>query len=256
MPPTRELRGRLVRRASGRSGSPGHGSAHSEAGGGSHRGAARSEVHEVESPRVLDRWAAGARASRGLPQSGAARHCQTRRRLRKRDPPRESPRCVDGGGGRAPGRGGRADLRGSDDGGGERTVGSPSGLPPSSVGCSRRGPGRTACRWRIRSGSVDISPVAGSPSEVPRPAVRPDEEHGRRHPQTHPNVRQSGWSSLCAYEDRGSSTRGLGALTPGPHLLRATVGHTPPHALTHSRVGAARRGPTSGRARGVRPLAR
>ena len=63
-----------------------------------------------------------------------------------------------------------------------------------------------------------------------------------------------GWSSLCAFEDRGSSTRGLGALTPGPHLLRATVGQTP--ARTYPRVGAARRGPTFGRARGVRPWGR
>ena len=51
-----------------------------------------------------------------------------------------------------------------------------------------------------------------------------------RSPQTCDNP---GWSSLCAFEDRGSSTRGLGALTPGPHLLRATLGHTP--TRTHSR---------------------
>jgi hypothetical protein len=35
-----------------------------------------------------------------------------------------------------------------------------------------------------------------------------------------------GRSSLCL-EDRGSSTRGLGAATPGPHLLQATVGQKP-----------------------------
>ena len=72
-----------------------------------------------------------------------------------------------------------------------------------------------------------------------------------RSPQTCDNP---GWSSLCAYEDRGSSTRGLGALTPGPHLLRATLGQKP--TRTHSRVGAPRRGPALGRARGLRPLGR
>jgi hypothetical protein len=122
---------------------------------------------------------------------------------RKGDPPRESPRDVDVGGARAPGRSGRADLRGSSGGAGARTAGSPSGLRPSSVGCSRRGPGRSACRWRTRPGSEGISPTAASPSGNPRPAVRSDEEHGRRRSQIHPNVRQSGLVELVCLRRQG-----------------------------------------------------
>jgi hypothetical protein len=74
---------------------------------------------------------------------------------------------------------------------------------------------------------------------------------------------------LCAFEDRGSSTRGLGACTPGPHLLLAdgrvrrrpyALGavDTGATACGHRRVGAARRGSTFGRAgrspRGQGPL--
>lgn len=73
-----------------------------------------------------------------------------------------------------------------------------------------------------------------------------------------------GWSSLWVFEDGCSSTRGLGASTPGPHLLLAN-GRTRwrPYALgavdaggatcDHCRVGATRRGSTFGRA-GCSPL--
>ena len=130
----------------------------------------------------------------------------------------------------------------------------------------RAGFGRAA--WA----AVDVSPVAAPADREHGLAARASRQPQRRlrgihrlrsvptrntaadtpgSPQTCDNP---GRPSLCAFEDRGSSTRGLGALTPGPHLLRATVGQTP--VRTHSRVGAARRGPTSGRARGLRPLGR
>ena len=163
-----------VRYASGRSGSRGHGSAHS--------GAVRGQAHQVESPGVSDR----ARAPRGLPRSWAARYWQARRRSRKGDPPRGPPRSADAGGGHAPGRGGRAGLRGSGGGDGARAAGSRSGLQPSNAGCSRRGPGRSAGRSRTGPGSVGSAPAAASPSGNPRSAVRPDNEHSRRRSQIPP----------------------------------------------------------------------
>lgn len=62
-------------------------------------------------------------------------------------------------------------------------------------------------------------------------------------PQTCDNP---GWSSLCAFEDRGSSTRGLGALTPGPHLLRATVDQKPVRARTRGSALRAEARPPAG----------
>ena len=148
-----------------------------------------------------------------------------RRRSRKGDPPRGPPGRVGGGDGRARGRGDRVDLRGSGDDDGGRAEGSRSEPRPSSEGCSRRGRGHSACRWRRSTGSEGISLVAASPSGVPRPAVRPNEDTTDDAPGSRKTCDNPGGSSLCAYEDRGSSTRGLGASTPGPHSVLATVGH-------------------------------
>ena len=93
-------------------------------------------------------------------------------------------------------------------------------------GCSRCGPGRSVCRWRRRSGSLGIGPAALAASHSPRPFVRRDDDITIDTPGSPKTCDNPGRSSLCL-EDRGSSTRGLGALTPGPHLLRATVGQKP-----------------------------
>jgi hypothetical protein len=143
----------------------------------------------------------------------------------KGDPPRGVPRYPDACGGRAPDRGGRADLPDSGDGGDERASGSPSEPRRSSGGCSRRGPGRSACRWRRGSGSGGISPVSASSTRDPQLTVRPDEDTADDAPGSRKTCDNPGWSSLCAFEDRGSSTRGPGAPTPGPHSFLETVGH-------------------------------
>ena len=188
-----------------------------------------------------------------------------RRPAWKGDPPRGPPRCADVGGGRALDRGGRADLRDSDDGGGGHAEGSRSEPRRSSAGCNRRGRGRSVCRWRRGSGNEGISPVAAPSAGDPRPAVRPDEDTAADAPGSRKTCDNPGWSSLCAFEDRGSSTRGLGASTPGPHLLLGTVGHEqvclhralPARAscLASTAGSALRRGSTYGR-RGVRPWVR
>jgi hypothetical protein len=142
----------------------------------------------------------------------------------KGDPPRGVPCGADGGGGRVHDRGDRADLPGSGDGDGGRASGCPSGPRLRSGGCSRRGPGRSACRWRRGPGSEDISPASASSTGNPRPTVRPDKDTTDDAPGSRKTCDNPGWSSLCAFEDRGSSTRGLGAATPGPHSLLGTVG--------------------------------
>jgi hypothetical protein len=142
----------------------------------------------------------------------------------KGDPPRGLLPCAGVCGVRAPHLGGRVGLRGSDDGGDGRAVGSRSGPRPSSEGCSKRGHGHSACRWRRPSCSAGISPAAASPSGDPRPAVRPNEDTADDAPGSRKTCDNPGWSSLCLFESRGSSTRGPGASTPGPHSLLGTVG--------------------------------
>ncbi len=168
-----------------------------------------------------------------------------RRPAWKGDPPRGPPRCADVGGGRALDRGGRADLRDSDDGGGGHAEGSRSEPRRSSAGCNRRGRGRSVCRWRRGSGNEGISPVAAPSAGDPRPAVRPDEDTAADAPGSRKTCDNPGWSSLCAFEDRGSSTRGLGASTPGPHWLLATVGQkrVRSHRTPSSQAGRATRVP-------------
>jgi len=144
----------------------------------------------------------------------------------KGDPPRGAPRCADVCGGRAHDRGGRADLQGSGDGVAGLASGSPNGPRPSSGGCNRRGPGRSVCRWRRGPGSEGISPASASSTGNPRPTVRPRQGHDRRRSRIAKNVRQSGLVELVCLEDRGSSTRGPGAPTPGPHSLLGTVGQS------------------------------
>ena len=142
----------------------------------------------------------------------------------KGDPPRGLLPCAGVCGVRAPDRGGRADLRGSDDGGGGRAVGSLSGPRMSSEGCSRRGRGHSACRWRRPSRSAGISPVSASSKVFPRSTSCPNEDTADDAPRSRKTCDNPGWSSLCLFESRGSSTRGPGAFTPGPHSLLGTVG--------------------------------
>jgi len=222
-------------------------------------------AHAVEPPGRWDRRVAVAVG----PEPWTPRHCQRMGLARKGDPPRGALQGADGGGARVLDRGDRGDLRGSGDGGGGRACSSRSGPRPSSAGCSRRVRGRSACRWRRGSGSAGISPVSASPWGDPRPAVRRDEDTTDDVPGSGKTCDNPGWSSLCAFEDRGSSTRGLGASTPGPHLLLANgrarrrpyvLGAVDSDGVTcgHCRVGAARRGSTFGRAgrspRGQGPL--
>ncbi len=143
----------------------------------------------------------------------------------KGDPPRGLLRRAGACGVRARNRGGRAGLRGSGGGGDGRVVGSRSVPRQRTEGCSRHGRGRSACRWRRQSRSAGISPVSVSSSENPRPGLRPDEDTADHAPGSRKTCDNPGWSSLCAFESRGSSTRGPGAPTPGPHSLLGTVGH-------------------------------
>ena len=222
-------------------------------------------AHVVEPPGDRDRRVAVAVG----PPLWTARHCQRTGLARKGDPPRASLQGADGGGAGVHDRGDRADLPGSGDGDGGRASGCPSGPRLRSGGCSRRDPGRSACRWRRGPGSAGISPVSASPWGDPRPTVRRDEDTTDDVPGSGKTCDNPGWSSLCAFEDRGSSTRGLGAATPGPHLLLAdgrlrrrsyALGAVDAGGATcdHCRVGAARRGSTFGRAgrspRGQGPL--
>ena len=177
-------------------------------------------AHAVEPPGGWDRRVAMALG----PELWTARHCQTTRWGRKGDPPRGAPRCADVCGGRAHDRGGRADLQGSGDGVAGLASGSPSGPRPSSGGCNRRGPGRSVCRWRRGPGSEGILPASVSSTGNPRPTVRPDKDTTDDAPGSRKTCDNPGWSSLCLFESRGSSTRGPGASTPGPHSLLGTVG--------------------------------
>ena len=130
--------------------------------------------------------------------------------------------------------------------------------------------------------AIDVAAVAAPADGEDRLAARASRQPQRRRREIHGLVSRPGegttddtpgsaktcdnpgWSSLCAFEDRGSSTRGLGASTPGPHLLLAhgrarrrpyAPGAVDTGAATcgHCRVGAARRGSTFGRA-GRSPL--
>jgi len=174
-------------------------------------------AHAVEPPGRRDRRVAVAVG----PEPWTARRCQRTGLARKGDPPRGLLRGADGGGARVLDRGDRVALRGSGDGAGGRVCSSRSGPRPSSAGCSRRAPGRSACRWRREPGSAGISPVSASPWGDPRPTVRRNEDTTDDAPGSGKTCDNPGWSSLCAFEDRGSSTRGLGVATPGPHLLLA-----------------------------------
>jgi len=181
----------------------------------------------------------------------------------KGDPPRGLTRCGFVYADRARDPGDRAGPQDCSDDAASPVCSSPIGPRQSTAGCSRRDPGRSACRSQKRSGSADIGPAARSARAHPPSLVQPDEDITIDAPRCPKTCDNPGRSSLCL-EDRGSSTRGLGATTPGPHLLRATVGQepalTPPwpteqlprHART-VQVGATRRGLAYGQARGVRP---
>jgi hypothetical protein len=118
------------------------------------------------------------------------------RPARKCDPPRGLLAYSGACGVRAPDHGGQVDLRGSGDDGDGHASGSPSGLGPSSAGCSRRARGRSACRWRRSTGSEGISPASTSSTEDPRPRVASRRGHDRRHSQILENMRQSGTVEL------------------------------------------------------------
>ncbi len=92
--------------------------------------------------------------------------------------------------------------------------------------------------------------------------------HHDRRSQIGKNVRQSGAVELVAFEDRGSSTRGLEGSTSSPHLRRATVGHrrspTPPRpqhqcrprSTQNGRVQGAEASPPAAARRGQRAVTR
>ncbi len=151
-------------------------------------------AHAVEPPGRWDRRVAVAVG----PELWTARHCQKTRRVRKGDPPRGGLRAADVCGALALDRGDRADLRGSGDGGDGRAADSRSGPRPCSAGCSRRGPDRSACRWRRGPDSAGISPVSASPWGDPRPTVRRDEDTTDDVPGSRKTCDNPGWSSLCA----------------------------------------------------------
>ncbi len=132
----------------------------------------------------------------------------------------------------------------------EPTFGAPTMAAARASKALRAGLGRAA--WA----AVDVAPVAttadgehGLTTRASRQSQRrlrgfhglrsvPTRNTAADTPRSPKTCDNPGWSSLCAYEDRGSSTRGLGALTPGPHWLRATVDQRP--ARTHSRGSALR----------------
>jgi hypothetical protein len=185
----------------------------------------RNKEHDAEPPEGQDLPALDAMAPQRKPEPWVTRRCQRVGAVWKGDPPRGLPSCAGVCGVHAHDRGGRVDLRDSGDGGAGRASGSPSELRPSSAGCSRRGRGRSACRWRRWSRSEGISPISASPSGDPRPTFCPDEATADDTSGSGKTCDNPGWSSLCAFEDRGLSTRGLGGATPGPHSVLGTVGH-------------------------------
>jgi len=115
--------------------------------------------------------------------------------------------------------------------------------PPQAL---RAGFGRAA--WA----AVDVAPVAapadGEHGLATRASRQPQRRlrgfHGLRSvptrntaadaPRPHKTCDNPGWSSLCAYEDRGSSTRGLGARYSGSSLAS---GDGRPDADPHAREG-------------------
>ncbi len=129
---------------------------------------------------------------------------------------------------------------------------------------------------RAAPAAVDVAAIAAPANGEHRLAARASGQsqrslrclHGQRciptrpRPMTFPNPRKPATirgGRACAFEIRGSSTRGSGASTPGPHSLLATVGQKLAHRHTplrtpiagrtgHGKVGASRRGSTSGRA--------
>jgi hypothetical protein len=125
------------------------------------------------------------------------------RPARKCDPPRGLLAYAGVCGARAHDRGGRVDLRGSDDDGDGRASGSPSGPRSSSAGCNRHGRGRSACRWRRSTGSEGISPASASSTGDPRPRVASRRGHDRRHSRIRKNVRQSGLVELVCLRRQG-----------------------------------------------------
>jgi hypothetical protein len=181
----------------------------------------------------------------------------------KGDPPRELTRCAFVYADRVRDPGDRADPQDCSDDAASPVCSSPSGPRQNTADCSRRGPGRSVGKWRKRSGSAGIGPAGRSDPAHPSSLARPDEDitiDAPKCPKTCDNPERS---SLCL-EDRGSSNRGLGGATPGPHLLLATVGQEPvltpsrptarmPRHARRQRVGATRRGLACGQARGVRP---
>jgi hypothetical protein len=189
------------------------------------------------------------------------------RPARKCDPPRGLLAYAGVCGARAHDRGGRVDLRGSDDDGDGRASGSPSGPRSSSAGCNRHGRGRSACRWRRSTGSEGISPASASSTGDPRPRVASRRGHDRRHSRIRKNVRQSGLVELVCLRRQGlvhSRARSLyseSSLASGNG--RTEVRTDAPNAAMagvvprrRGRGGATRRGLAYGQARGVRPWVR
>jgi hypothetical protein len=137
----------------------------------------------------------------------------------KRDPPRGRHLRDGEGAVRAPGRDGRGGPPGFGDGAALPDEGTHCELRPSNAGHSRHGRGRSVCRWRRGSDSAGSARCAPSCSAAPMSSVRPDEDTTCDTPSCPKTCDNPGWSSLCLV-DRGSSTRGLGACTPGPHLVQ------------------------------------
>jgi len=173
-------------------------------------------------PKSLGRQSGGERLRSLNLRPGETPHCPNEPWRRKGDPPRGPLRgaCVDADYARD--RGDRADLRGFGDGGGGRVGGWQNGPRRSNGGCSRRVHDRSACRWRRRSRSQGIGPAALAASQNPRLLVQSDEDITIDPSECPKTCDNPGWSSLCL-EDRGSSNRGLGAVTPGPHLVLGTI---------------------------------
>lgn len=141
------------------------------------------------------------------------------RGARKGDPPRGPPRGAGVFAALVPGRDDPGGLRGSGDGGDGRAGGSPSAPGRSSPGRSTPGPDRSGGRGQRGPGSGDNGPAGRGCSARPRTRVRPDDGTSHDTPEPPKTCDTPGRSSLCL-EDRGSSTRGLGARTPGPHFVR------------------------------------
>ena len=113
--------------------------------------------------------------------------------------------------------------------------------PPEALRARRHGAARAAVHLAPIAAPAErkeclAARTAGQPEGVARRVqgigVRPDDGTPHATPELPKTCDNPGRSSLCL-EDRGSSTRGLGAPTPGPHFVRGgTVGEagtpTPP----------------------------